>query len=431
MKEKLKKLIERRAAYLAEIEKPETDEKRFAELRTEIAKVDFSIEETKREIAEEEREEELRAARKPNATPETDAEKRGKEITIFNGANAADTAELSKPDALRYAKSALGKQLRSKLQNVKIDFTKNEKRALGVAITTSATEYKAPTESENGVNNGGIFIPQNVLYDLLEMDAPDSPFLRDVGATHIKGALIFPYVVEANNGTSRGKKETEKSDDRSIKWDKLSLAQGNYPLTIEVSMEILAMTDEEFAEYLLADLGNEVNLLLGDEVLYGTGKDDRIEGVTVGAIKGNAYDAGGAALAIKAGLLALSKRARKGAKIYVSRSLSLDLAFEKDENGRYIFPIYNNDGITSIATIPTEVEEGLNDGDFVIGNAKNYKLNFTKPTEIYAELHGKTRVIEYTAHLMIAGKAAPKKFYYGKQSAATPSKTDSGDGGNG
>lgn len=196
-------------------------------------------------------------------------------------------------------------------------------------------------------------------------------------------------------------------------------------------MEILAMTDEEFAEYLLADLGNEVNLLLGDEVLYGTGKDDRIEGVTVGAIKGNAYDAGGAALAIKAGLLALSKRARKGAKIYVSRSLSLDLAFEKDENGRYIFPIYNNDGITSIATIPTEVEEGLNDGDFVIGNAKNYKLNFTKPTEIYAELHGKTRVIEYTAHLMIAGKAAPKKFYYGKQSAATPSKTDSGDGGNG
>ena len=429
MKEKLKNLQERRAACLAEIDKPETDEKRFAELRGEIAKIDFSIEETKRAIADEEHEEELRAARTPNGSPETDAEKRGKEITIFNGVSVGDTAELSKPDTLRFAKSALGKQVRSKLQNVKIDLTKNEKRALGVAITTSATEYKAPTEGADGVNNGGIFIPQNVLYDLLEMDAPDSPFLRDVGATHIKGALIFPYVAEANNGTSRGKKEAEKSDDRSIKWDKLSLAQGNYPLTIEVTMEILAMTDEEFAEYLLADLGNEVNLLLGDEVLYGTGKDDRIEGVTVGAIKGDAYATGGAALAIKAGLLALSKRARKGAKIYVSRSLSLDLAFEKDENGRYIFPIYNNDGITSIATIPTEVEEGLNDGDFIIGNAKNYKLNFTKPTEIYAEVHGKTRVIEYTAHLMVAGKAAPKKFYYGKQSATTPAKPD--EGGNG
>ncbi len=49
----------------------------------------------------------------------------------------------------------------------------------------------------------------------------------------------------------------------------------------------------------------------------------------------------------------------------------------------------------------------------------------TKPTEIYAELHGKRRVIEYTVHLMVAGKAAPKQFYYntkvadsGKNSAA-------------
>lgn len=311
------------------------------------------------------------------------------------------------------------------LQDVKIDLTANEKRAIGVAITTTATEFTAATASKDGVNNGGVFIPQNVLYDLLEMDDPDSPFLRDVNPTHIKGALIFPYVVESNNGTGKGKKETVAANSRAIKWDKLSLAQGNYPLTIEVTMELLGLTDEEFVDYLLADLANEINLLLGDEVLYGTGKDERIEGATVGAIAGDPYESGNAPAAIKAGLLALSRRARKGAKIYVSRSLSLDLAFEKDENGRYIYPIYNNDGITSIATIPMEVDEGLHDGDFLIGNARNYKLNFTKPTEIYAELHGKTRVIEYTAHLMVAGKAAPKKFYYGSQKAATP---DNGNG---
>ena len=66
--------------------------------------------------------------------------------------------------------------------------------------------------------------------------------------------------------------------------------------------------------------------------------------------------------------------------------------------------------------------DGLNlrlaDGDFVVGNAKNYKLNFVKPTEIYPEIHGKTRVIEYTAHVMVAGKAAPNKFYYGKKANA-------------
>ncbi|MBQ7978115.1 MAG: hypothetical protein IJ301_05990, partial [Clostridia bacterium] len=119
------------------------------------------------------------------------------------------------------------------------------------------------------------------------------------------------------------------------------------------------------------------------------------------------------------GLLALSKRARKGAKVYVSRSMSLAMAFEKDKEGRYIFPIYNNDGISSIATVPVEIEEGLNDGDFVIGNAKNYKINFVKQTEVYPDLQGKKRIIEYTAHLMVGGKAAPKKFYYGKKSTST------------
>ena len=191
-------------------------------------------------------------------------------------------------------------------------------------------------------------------------------------------------------------------------------------------MELLAMTDEEFTDYLLADLANEMNLLLSDEVFYGTGTNNRIEGVTVGATAGTAYAAGKEADAIKAGLLSLSRRARRGAKVYISRSMSLEMTFEKDSNGRYIFPIYNNTGISSIATIPVEVDESLHDGDFVIGNAKNYILNMTKPTEIYAELQGKRRVIEYTAHLMVAGKAAPKKFYYNKKATSTSS-----GGGNG
>ncbi len=74
--------------------------------------------------------------------------------------------------------------------------------------------------------------------------------------------------------------------------------------------------------------------------------------------------------AIKEGLISLSRRARRGAKVYISRSMSLEMTFEKDGNGRYIFPIYNNAGISSIATIPVEVDESLNDGDFIIGNAK-------------------------------------------------------------
>jgi len=413
----LEELIAKRKELLAQV--ADADAEMFAKIQEEIKKVDYQIEETEKQEENErkaaETDAEKRAARKPNYS----ADSKKDDVTLFRSVDNAEDKELTKEQSLRFAKIALGKQVRAKLMDLKIDLSKNEKRALGIAVTTSATTYTAPSESANGVNNGGIFIPQNVLYDLLELEQVDSPFLRDVMPTHIKGATIFPYVVESSNGTTKGKKETVAADDRTIKWGKLTLAQGNYPLTIEVTMELLAMTDEEFATYLLNDLGNEVNLLLADEALYGTGADDRIAGVTVGAIQGTAYTAGSEADAIKTGLLTLSKRARKGAKVYISRSMSLAMVFEKDSQGRYQFPIYNNDGITSIATVPVEVEEGLSNGDFVIGNAKNYKLNFVKATEIYPELHGKTRVIEYTAHLMVAGKAAPNKFYYGKKSTTT------------
>lgn len=393
----------------------------FAELRTKIEKINLQIIEAENaEKADSQRKQEktdaeMRAARTPNPQSNND------NVVLFETAKESrNDNPMSKTEELRFAKIAFGKQVRGVLQNLPVELSKNEKRALGVAITTTSNTYTAPSADANGVNNGGVFIPQNVLYNLLELDEVDSPFLKDVAPQHIKGAVIFPYVIEAKNGETKGKKENVAADDRSIKWGKLTLAQGNYPLTIEVTMELLAMTDEEFANYLLADLGNEINLLLADEALYGTGTDNRIEGVTKGAKQGTPYAAGKEADAIKAGLLDLSKRARKGAKVYISRSMSLAMAFEKDSDGRYIFPIYNNNGIETIATVPVVVEEGLADGDFVIGNAKNYLLNFIKPTEVYAELHGKTRIIEYTAHLMVAGKAAPNKFYYGKKATTTP-----------
>lgn len=408
----LKELRAKKTALLAEIDS--ADEKRFAEIKTEIEKINFKISEEERASTEndnsEERQEELLAGREKREVGV---------ITEFNTKRNKVNGELSKEERSKYSKSAFGKELRAMLNNTPFELNENEKRALGVSLTTTAKEYVAATAEKNGVNNGGIFISDNVMYDLLEIDTLDSPFLRDCMPTHIKGALIFPYAAEKVLPTKekRGKKEGEKADDLSIKWDKMTLAQGNYPLTIEVSMEVLALADDMFAEYILSELRNEMDLLLGDEVLYGSGTNDRIEGVTINSIKGE-YET--LAAGIQTAFKTLSKRARKGAKLYISHLTSLNLAFEKDKNGQYLFPIYNQaTGIKSIVQVPVEIEEGLIDDAFLYGNAKNYKLNFTKATEVYSELHGKTRVIESTAHLMVAGKAAPNKFYYGTKKAPT------------
>ncbi len=415
-----KELVEQRKALIAEIDN--ADEKRLAEIELELKRNELKLAELDAEergkTADEQAAEERAARPDPTATPESNDGTDGKnKVVLFSTADEKRETPAKDVAELRTAKIAFGKQVRGQLLNTPVNLSAGEKRALGIALTTTSNTYVAPSADADGVNNGGVFIPKTVLYDLLETDAPDSPFLRDVKLQHIKGAVVFPYVIESSNGTSKSKAEGKDADDRSIKWGNLTLAQGNYPLTIEVTMELLAMTDEEFTDYLLADLANEMNLLLSDEVFYGTGNNNRIEGVTVGATA-STYTEGNEADAIKKGLLALSRRARRGAKVYISRSMSLEMTFEKDKEGRYIFPIYNNAGISSIATVPVEVDESLNDGDFVIGNAKNYILNMTKPTEIYAELHGKKRVIEYTAHLMVAGKAAPKKFYYAKKAAS-------------
>lgn len=408
----LKKLREKKASLLAEIDL--ADEKRFAEIKTEIEKINFQICESTEEDSNERKQEELLAGREKREIAA---------ITEFNLKRSKGNEELSKEERSKYSKSAFGKELRAMLNNSSFEFNENEKRALGVSLTTTAKEYVAATAEKNGVNNGGIFISDNIMYDLLEIETLDSPFLKDCMPTHIKGAVIFPYVEERTlpAKTARGKKEGEKADDLAIKWGKMTLAQGNYPLTIEVSMEVLALADDMFAQYILDELRNEMDLLLGDEVLYGSGTNDRIEGVTVSAIKGE-YET--LAEGIQTAFKSLSKRARKGAKLYISHLTSLNLAFEKDKNGQYLFPIYNQaTGIKSIVQVPVEIEEGLVDDAFLYGNAKNYKLNFTKATEVYSEVHGKTRVIESTAHLMVAGKAAPNKFYYGtkKETESTTS----------
>lgn len=60
------------------------------------------------------------------------------------------------------------------------DLTEDEKRALDVALTTTATTYVAPSSGADGVNNGGLFIPETVSMEILKEIELESPFLRDI-----------------------------------------------------------------------------------------------------------------------------------------------------------------------------------------------------------------------------------------------------------
>lgn len=86
----IKELLEKRTALLTEAQKPETTAERFAEIRAEVERLNFTIENAQKAETDAQREEELRAARKPNGDPangvifdqsKADSETRNKEAT--------------------------------------------------------------------------------------------------------------------------------------------------------------------------------------------------------------------------------------------------------------------------------------------------------------------------------------------------------------
>ena len=311
-------------------------------------------------------------------------------------------------------RSAWAKKLMCKSEK---DFTEDEKRALGVALTTTATTYTEPSSGVDGVNNGGLFIPETVSMEILKEIELESPFLRDVAKTYIRGLISFPYK-ESSSGAEwaeEGKDNQLESD----KWAELTFAQMELTKTIRITWKLEAMAVEDFINYIVGEVSRGMREELADKPFYGTGVKE-IAGIS---LSGNNIDAEYESTvtsleAIKAGLAKLPKRKRAGAKIYIAEDLALDIAFLKDDNGMYINNPVNGVGLESIAKYRVEVDPFLKDGDFVIGNARWYKMNFNENLSISKDIIGRSRVNDYTGYCVVGGAPVPNSFVYGHKSTA-------------
>ena len=297
------------------------------------------------------------------------------------------------------------------------DFTEDEKRALGVALTTTATEYVAPASGTDGVNNGGLFIPETVSMEILREIELESPFLRDIAKTYIKGLISFPYKKQSSGAewVEEGKDNNLESDE----WGELTFAQMELSKTIRITWKLEAMAVEQFISYIISEVGREMREELADKPFYGTGVKE-IAGVS---LDGNHIDAEYEGTttsleAIKAGLAVLPKRKKAGAKIYIAEDMALDIAFLKDDNGMYINNPVNGVGLESIAKYRVEVDPFLKDGDFIIGNPIWYKLNFNEGISVTKDIIGRSRVNDYTGYCVVGGAPVPNSFVYGHKSTA-------------
>lgn len=289
-----------------------------------------------------------------------------------------------------------------------------EIRALGVATTTTSETFVAATSEVDGINNGGVFIPQTVLLDILRDEQLDSPIYRDVATTAIKGLTKYPYKFSKTG--AKTKAELSPTENENVEWKVLSGVTGNYTDSIVLTFEVEAMAIDQFADYLISLIGESMRELLISDYIYGSGTNDHVKGITYDAIDGKyaAADAEEYRKIIEAAIKKLPVAKRAGAKIYLATDIFDGLTFEKNSNGDYILPVLNGGGLNKISTFPVESDPYLHAGDFVIGNVgKWYKANIIKDIELGVDVSNQKRIKTYTTHMMVNAIPVPNSFVYG------------------
>lgn len=316
------------------------------------------------------------------------------------------TLNLSKREKLALA---IGKQVRNK------PFTEVEKRALGTALTTTATAYVVATGSADGVNNAGVFVATKPVLDLLKEEGKLSPILSDIVMTHVKGMTTFPY--RKSRSSANYKEEGKDGTDGQMEWATLEGKKGYLQTIIVVTDEVQALADIDLGEYIVDQMLQDITEDWANELIYGTGTGTAVTGITKDAI-GATYVKDKELEGITDALKKLTGQYRRGAKIYVAQDVYDVIRFARNSKGDYLYPLFNNQsGIYSLGETTIEVDENLKAGEFVIGNvAKYFKVNGLIPLRIETERKARGGCTEYVASQFAATAVVPNAFVYGKLS---------------
>lgn len=294
-----------------------------------------------------------------------------------------------------------------------------EKRALGVALTTTATEYVAATSSVDGVNNAGVLIPTELILDLLKEEGKLSPILADIVFSNVKGLTVFPY--RKTRTAANAKAEGAGTGKNQFELAKLELLRGWLQINIDVTDEVVALTDIDLGAYIVESISNDLAEDWAGDLIYGTGQDNHVKGLVIGATSTGigSYTAGTALDAVIKGIKLSKGSFRRGAKIYLAQDVYDEIAFAVDENGNFKYPAINNNvGISSIGAIQVAVDENLHDGDFVIANVgKFYKANLLSGLSVESTRDINARVTTFVAAQFVAAAPFPGAVVFGSKAS--------------
>lgn len=387
---------------------------RLKEIETRMAQIRSEVESTEDIVKVEELNKEVEALKEERkAIEET---KKQKEIAEKLEEKSLDAKEITKEERKMEEKKfdLSSKEYRSawakKLMNLSEDkFTPDELRALGDAVTTTATTFVASSADTQGINNGGLFIPTSVRMDLMELMSEDSSIFRDIRKLQVSGNIDLPYLFasdDANWYTELTDTVNEGQEYRNLQLTGWELAKD-----IVITWKLEEMAVESFIDFILDELNNKMGKAIINAVIYGDG-NNKPTGVTTGLTPittgANAIER------ILNTYKGLSKEARQGAKVYISTDVNLEIISYKDNNNNY--PFLN--GIPAVKGFSIEVDPYLTDDDIVAGNMRYYILNEVTSPRVDYEKTVKGRKAIYGGYAIYDGKARPGYFTVGRKPAS-------------
>ena len=401
------KILERKKELRKLLDEAKTEEE-VNQIEKEVEKLEEEKEkeETKQNITKEEERKLLTKSETNKLTEDTNnleqrslkVRKDGKTVEKEEKRTLAQVLE-SAEYRTAWAKKLLGRSEK--------DFTEEEKRALGDAITTTDTEFVASTAETQGINNGGLFIPKSVRNDIMEIIVDSSPIYRDVRKLNVAGNIELPYLDQADD--AEWYTELKETTNQGQKYANLQLTGWELAKDVEITWKLEQMAVESFISFIVEELAAKMGIALVNAIIYGDGVN-KPTGITKGltAIKKGTTPVDRIIAAYKS----LSKEARRGAKSYISTNVNIDICGYKDNNGNYPFL----QGIATNKLTPVEVDPYLNEDDIIVGNMKNYILNEVTPVRVDKETKVKPRRIVYGGYAIYDGMPRPKYFAYSQKS---------------
>lgn len=298
-------------------------------------------------------------------------------------------------------------------------FTAAEQRALGAVLTTTATTATTATSSVDGVNNGGLHIPTDVLDTFLNEIALLSPIFNDINRVSVAGIVSLPYKKSASAAKSR--KEGTANTDAEFVWADVKITLAEVSATVRVTWKLETMTPDAFITYLINELVADHGEQIIEQFIYGTGTGNDTLGITKHEVIDGSYTEGTKILeVVEASLKKMTARAKSGAKIYLSTDLAEAVTFAKDENGAYVLSPINSVGVNTVARYTVEVDPYLHAGDFLIGALKRNTLaQFAEDVSVTKDVSGRERINDYTSYSVVGIAVKPGTVLYGKATKAS------------